>query len=81
MSLKEEKSRILGYKNYAELSLEFKMAGSPEEVISLLENVSTRAKKKSVEEMAFLKEYFALESIEDYDIGYYYRRLKTCEIY
>jgi oligopeptidase A len=37
LKLKLEKAKILGYKNYAEYSLQSKMASSPEEVINLIE--------------------------------------------
>jgi oligopeptidase A len=35
LSLREEKSQLLGFDNYAELSLMFKMAESPEQIIEL----------------------------------------------
>jgi Zn-dependent oligopeptidase len=37
LKLKKEKSDILGYKNYAELSLNSKMADSPKQVFELIE--------------------------------------------
>jgi Zn-dependent oligopeptidase len=35
LKLREQKAVLLGFKNYAELSLHFKMAESPEQVIKL----------------------------------------------
>jgi oligopeptidase A len=37
LKLKKQKAEILGYKNYAELSLVNKMADSPKQVIDLIE--------------------------------------------
>ncbi len=76
LKLKDQKAKILGFKNYAELSLVFKMADSPEQVTDLLWKVSTKAKIKGGEELIFLKEYFKLDKIHEWDLGYYYRKLK-----
>ena len=73
---KNTKATLLWYKNYAELSLEFKMADSPEQVLELLEKVSTKARVKAKEEIVFLKDYFDLKEINEWDLAYYYRKLK-----
>jgi Zn-dependent oligopeptidase len=39
LKLRDEKANILGYENYAKLSLEFKMAKSPEEIKELLYSI------------------------------------------
>ncbi|MDD3794331.1 MAG: M3 family metallopeptidase [Candidatus Gracilibacteria bacterium] len=76
LRLKDKKAKILGYKNYAELSLNDKMADSPEQVFELLNSISEKAKKKAELDIQELKDYFSLENIETYDLGYYSRILK-----
>ncbi len=73
---KNLKAKLLWYKNYAELSLEFKMADSPEQILKLLEKISSRARIKAKEEIEYLKNYFDLEEIQEWDLAYYYRKLK-----
>ncbi len=73
---KNQKAQILWYKNYAELSLEFKMADSPKQILDLLKKVSSRARKKAEEERVYLEQYFNLEKLEEWDVAYYYRKLK-----
>jgi oligopeptidase A len=79
LKLREEKSKILGYKNYAELSLEFKMADSPENVIKLIDRVTQKAKNKAIQEVEDLKKYFKLESFNIWDLTYYSRIFKEKE--
>ena len=76
INLKDEKSKILWYENYAQLSLEFKMANSPDEVINLLTSLSDKAKKKALKELDEIKDFFNLDSIEQWDMSYYSRILK-----
>lgn len=76
LKLKQEKAHILGYKNYAELSLVFKMADKPKEIISLIDKVSKKAKKKAIKEIETLKKYFKLIDIHPYDLAYYSRIYK-----
>ena len=44
LKLREEEAKLLGFNNYAELSLATKMADSPKQVIEFLENLAKRAK-------------------------------------
>lgn len=76
LKLKDEKAKILWYKNYAELSLNSKMADSPEQIFELLESTSSKAKQKAYKDIDELKEYFNLEKIESYDLAYYSRIYK-----
>lgn len=79
LKLREEKAHILGYKNYAELSLEFKMADSPENIIKLIDDVTLKAKEKAKEEIEELKAYFKLDTINHWDLTYYSRIYKEKE--
>ncbi|MBR5849772.1 MAG: M3 family metallopeptidase [Alistipes sp.] len=51
VKLRLEKAQIMGYKNYAELALEQRMAKTPEAVYALLDQVWTPAVKKAKEEL------------------------------
>ena len=76
IKLREKKAKILNYKNYAELSLEFKMAKNPEEVIDLLNDLAIKSKPKALKEVEEIKDFFWLEEINQWDMAYYSRLLK-----
>ena len=76
IKLREEKAKILNYNNYAELSLEFKMAKNPEEVIDLLNDLAIKSKPKALKEINEIKDFFWLEKINQWDMTYYSRLLK-----
>jgi len=76
INLKDKKAKLLGYKNFAELSLEFKMAESPEQVIDLLSDLSQKAKPKAEKEIEEIKKYFELKELNSWDMAYYSRILK-----
>jgi len=76
INLKNRKSKLLGYKNYGELSLEFKMAESPKQVLGLLESLSEKAKKKALLEVEEVRGYFDLKQVNAWDMWYYSRILK-----
>jgi len=52
------------------------MADSPEQVFELLNSISEKAIKKADLDIQELKDYFSLDNIETYDLGYYTRILK-----
>ena len=76
LKLKKEKSDILWYKNFSELSLNSKMADSPEQVFDLIETISEKANAKATKELKKLKTYFNLEKLNSEDISYYSRIYK-----
>jgi Zn-dependent oligopeptidase len=76
INLKDKKAKLLWYKNYAGLSLEFKMAESSKQVIDLLSDLWTKAKPKALDEIEEIKSFFNLEDINSWDMGYYSRILK-----
>ena len=73
---KKQKAEILWYKNYAQMSLNSKMADSPEQVFELIQGISKTAKTKAIEEREELKKYFNLTEINSYDMGFYSRKYK-----
>lgn len=76
INLRDKKSKLLGYKNYADLSLEFKMAESPKEIIDLLSDLSQKAKPKAEKEIEEIKDFFELKDLNSWDMWYYARILK-----
>lgn len=75
LKLKLEKAKILWYKNYAEYSLESKMASSPDEVKKLIEWISIKAKDKAISEIENIKNYFKISEFEAWDLWYYENKL------
>ncbi len=73
---KKQKAEILWYKNYAEMSLNSKMADSPKQVFELIQGISKTAKTKAIEERDELKKYFNLTELHSYDMGFYSRKYK-----
>lgn len=73
---RDTKAELLGFQNYAELSLYFKMADSPEEVQTLFADISKRAKEKAHAELTEIQDFFNLEKMEAWDLAYYARQLK-----
>ena len=57
LALRHEKSQLLGFANYAELSLATKMADSTDQVTGFLLDLATRAKPQAEKELAALREY------------------------
>ncbi len=79
LSLKDEKVKILGFKNYASYSLATKMAKNETEVVTFLEELAKKGKNRAVEELDEIKEFAKKDDIEDlksYDLSYYSEKLK-----
>ena len=75
LSLREEKAKILGFENYAELSLATKMANSIDEVISFLEELAAKSKDQAKREFEEL-ESFAGKTLNAWDIAFYSEKLR-----
>jgi oligopeptidase A len=59
LALRQEESVLLGYKNFAEVSLVPKMAKSPDEVISFLRDLAKRARPYAEKDLADMREFAA----------------------
>src|SRR5206468_3356126 len=79
LQLRQEESELLGYRNFAELSLVPKMAGSPEEVISFLRDLGHRARPSAAADLAELREFAAqelgIEQLQAWDVPFAGERL------
>ena len=80
LQLKSEQAALLGYDNYAEISLVDKMANSPDEVIDFLNLLASKAKPIAEKELAdlqnFAKNEYGVEEIASWDIAYYSEKQK-----
>ncbi|WP_200763719.1 M3 family metallopeptidase [Nitrosophilus alvini] len=80
LSLRDEKAKLLGFENYARLSLQRKMAKTPEEVISFLRELSKKSRPQAQKELEELKEFAKKEGFKEelqpFDIAYYSEKLK-----
>jgi oligopeptidase A len=80
LQLRQEEAKLLGYRNYAELSLVPKMAGSPAEVIAFLRDLGRRARPSAARDLAELREFAAQElglpDLQGWDVPYASERLK-----
>ena len=79
ISLKQEKAKLLGYENYADYVLEERMAKSPAQVKSFLNDLLEKAKpyaEKEVEELKKLAKLDGIEEMESYDHPFYAEKLR-----
>jgi oligopeptidase A len=80
LELRAEIARLLGFRNYAEVSLATKMAGEPAEAIRFLEDLARRAKpfaERDVEEVrAFARSELNLAEVRASDVYYASEKLR-----
>ncbi len=61
IALRHEEASLLGYANYAEVSLVPKMADSPEQVMTFLRDLATRARPYAEKDLADMRQFAAKE--------------------
>ena len=61
LALRQEEAELLGYANFAEVSLVPKMANSPQQVIDFLRDLARRARPYAEKDVADLREFAAKE--------------------
>jgi len=80
LEYRTKKSELLGFKNFANYSLETKMAKSTDEVLNFLTNLVDRTKKYAINEFKELEEFTSrlsgINNLKAYDILYYSEKLK-----
>jgi oligopeptidase A len=79
MQLRQEMAQLLGFNNYAELSIAPKMATSTDKVIGFLEELATASKTQAKQELAELEALARKEGqdkISSFDTAYYSEMLK-----
>ena len=79
--LRREAAKLLGFKSYAEVSLEPKMAETPAQVLEFLNALAQRAKPYAQRDMAELKEFaareFGLTEPQTWDIAWLSEKLRV----
>ncbi|GAA0745773.1 M3 family metallopeptidase [Ideonella azotifigens] len=80
LTLRAEEAALLGYANYAEVSLASKMARSPAEVMSFLRDLAQRARPSAEQDLsdlrAFAKAELGLADLQAWDVAYASEKLK-----
>ena len=80
LALRQEEADLLGYANFAEVSLANKMASSPDHVVAFLRDLAQRARpsaERDVAEMrAFAAEHLGLSDPQPWDWTYIGEKLK-----
>ncbi len=80
LELRAEEASLLGYRNFAEVSLVSKMAESPAEVLAFLRELAAKSKPAALRDIAELREYAVSQgltfALEPWDIGWIAEKLK-----
>jgi oligopeptidase A len=80
MTLRLELAKLLGFDNYAELSLATKMAETTDEVVAFLSQLAERSQQQAGQEWQelaqFAREHFQKETLQSWDIAYYGEKLR-----
>jgi len=80
LALRHEKARLLGFSNYAELSLATKMAEKPNDVTDFLEDLADRswrhARKDLAELRDFANKHYGIKDLQAWDMAYYSEKMR-----
>lgn len=83
VQLREEEAKLLGYKNYGEVSLATKMADSPEQVVSFLRDLAHKSLPQAKADMAevktFAKEKLGIDDPQSWDLPYASEKLREAQ--
>ena len=81
MELRSERAALLGFRNYADMNLAHRMAGSGDRAMSFIDDMMQKVKPVYDREMDELRDYISrctgkkAELLNPWDIGYYIRKL------
>ena len=79
LELREEDAKMLGFANFAEVSLYSKMADTPQQVLSFLRDMARKAKpfakKDMAELLAFAKDELGITDFQPWDAAYVSEKL------
>jgi oligopeptidase A len=80
LALRQEEAQLLGYHNYAEVSVVPKMAESPSQVLDFLRDLARRAKPHALRDLSELREFARTElhlpDLQAWDIAFASEKLK-----
>jgi oligopeptidase A len=81
VELRRELAQLLGYKNYAEVSLVPKMADSPQQVLAFLEDLARRARSFAEKDVAELRDFarreIGIADLQAWDVAYASEKLRV----
>jgi oligopeptidase A len=81
VALRGEQARLLGYANFAEVSLVPKMAESPAQVLDILADLARRARpfaeQDARELRAFARDELNIDDLQAWDVGYASEKLRA----
>ena len=80
LALRQQLAELLGFGNYAELSLATKMAENPDRVMDFLQQLAQQSKAQAAAEwqtlVDFARQTHGVDSLEAWDVGYYSEKLR-----
>ena len=80
LELRQQLAQLLGFDNYAELSLATKMADSPQRVIDFMEQLASQSSAQAQTEWRDLREFAQREDgiteLQAWDVSYYSEKLR-----
>ncbi|HEY0563188.1 MAG TPA: M3 family metallopeptidase [Methylophilus sp.] len=79
LKLKQEEARMLGFNNFAELSLATKMADTPKQVTDFLDTLAKRAKpyaERDMQELLACAKKLGIEDMQAWDVAYVSEKLR-----
>jgi len=81
LRLRREQSRLLGFANFAELSLQPKMADTPQQVLDFLAELAKRARPYAQRDLAELEEFasrqLGLDDLQPWDVAFASEKLRV----
>jgi oligopeptidase A len=81
VELRGELARLLGYRNFAEVSLEPKMAETPQQVLAFLDELARHARpfaeKDAAELRAFAQQKLGIADLQAWDVAYASEKLRN----
>lgn len=82
LRLRQEEAALLGYANYAELSLATKMAESPQQVLEFLDDLARKAKPFAEREFAEVQAFahtLGIDEVQAWDVAYVSEKMKQAQ--
>ncbi len=80
IKLRGEEAHLLGFASYGELSLESKMADSPQQVVAFMRELAKRARPFAEKDLAELRDFAKAElgiaDLQSWDVGYASEKLR-----
>ena len=79
LKLKKEEANMLGFNNFAELSLATKMADTPAQVIAFLDTLAQRAKpyaERDIQELTAYAKTLGLDNMQAWDVSFVSEKLR-----